>query len=247
MKNISNTRRISKLLFITSCVAVTFAIAFFALFIRGGYPNKILTLFSNTHQETFQPVHNDKAIDAWENSLRQSHLDVDIVFFGDSITRRGHFDKLFPDQTICNLGLGSDTIVGMTDRVSMISAVSPETVFVMGGINSLRDNTLEATIDEYTTMLSNIADNCNSSVYVISVLPISKSKSETLGCSSKTITQFNESLQAISAKFDFPYIDLYSKFVDDNGFMNTNLTTDGVHLTDTAYKIWADTISPYTD
>lgn len=215
------------------------------MFVREDYPKRIISHFSPSQRNTFQPANNAKAIDAWENSLRQSHIDADIVFFGDSITRRGHFDAFFPDKTICNLGLGSDTIAGMIDRVSMISAVSPETVFVMGGINSLRDNTLEATIDEYTTMLSNISDNCAASVYVISVLPISEEKASEIGCSSDTIQQFNESIKDVAKNIGFVYIDLFNKFSSSSGFILDKFTTDGVHLTEDGYNIWADEIRKF--
>ena len=42
------------------------------------------------------------------------------------------------------------------------------------------------------------------------------------------------------------YNDLYS-LLDQNGFVKSEYTTDGVHLTDSAYSIWSDTIRKYID
>ena len=36
------------------------------------------------------------------------HLDADVVFFGNSITRASCFDTYFPDVSICNLGYGGE-------------------------------------------------------------------------------------------------------------------------------------------
>lgn len=245
MKRIFGTPpRLNKKITIVSCLAILFALAFLFLFIRERYPQRILDRFLPSRQSAgVQPVHNERALDAWENCLKQARLDADVVFFGDSLTRRGGFDRYFPEKTVCNLGLGSDTIAGMTERVSMIAAVSPETVFVMGGINSLRDDTLDRSVKEYDALMSRIADSCPASVYVVSVLPISKEKASELGCSPDTIVRFNEAIEASATRCGFLYIDLYRDFATDGGYMTGELTTDGVHLTEEGYTLWTAAIS----
>ncbi|NEO67569.1 MAG: platelet activating factor, partial [Moorea sp. SIO4G2] len=37
-------------------------------------------------------------------------------------------------------------------------------------------------------------------------------------------------------------IDSWSEFIDDEGLLKKEMTTDGVHLTDKAYKIWSQKI-----
>ena len=229
---------------VVSCVAVFFAVAFLALFIHEGYPQRIIQRLSPSKQIEYHAIHNDKALDAWENCLNQLHQKVDIVFFGDSITRRGNFDSYFPDTTICNLGMGSDTLIGMTDRIGMISSVSPSKLFVLGGINSLRDNTLEKSIQEYGSLLSAISGTGIKDVYVISVLPIDKSSSDSIICSPQTITSFNSSIEILAKGKNYKYIDLHSLFADSNGFIKPELTTDGVHLTDEVYLIFSNAIAP---
>ena len=227
------------------CVAIFFFIISIVLFFHGGYPQRIIARFSPPKQIEFTATYNNKVLDAWNNCLTQLHVDADVVFFGDSITRRGSFDKYYPDKKICNLGIGSNTIVDMTDRVDMIELVSPEKVFVMGGINSLRDNTLEQSVSEYDTLLKEISEKSFSEVFIISVLPISTDKSTALGLSTNTIVSFNNSIKALADKYGFQYIDLHSKYVDSNGYINQAMTYDGVHLTDNAYQIWINEISSF--
>ena len=230
---------------IICCLAILFFVISAVLFFRGGYPQKILARFSPSEQIEFHATFNDKALDAWNNCLNQLHEKADIVFFGDSITRRGSFDSILPDKKICNLGLGSDTLVGMAERVNMIESVSPDKVFIMGGINSLRDNTLEQSVSEYEDLLKQISDKNFQQVFVISVLPISKEKSDSLGIAPKTVMSFNSSVETLSEEYGFIYIDLYSSYVSSSGFIKQELTTDGVHLTDDAYQIWYETITPF--
>lgn len=246
MKQYRNTTpRKNKLVVITSCLAFLFAVLFVALFIHDGYHRKIISRLSPKNEIVFQSSHADRAVDGWHNCLNQLHVKADIAFFGDSITRRGNFADFFPDKTICNLGLGSDTLVGMADRVSMIDSISPNTLFIMGGINSLRDNTLHQSIREYDELLSRISDLNAIDVYLISVLPISANKAETLGISSETITSFNNSIFTLSAKYGFSYVDLYSLFTNDEGNIKPDLTTDGVHLTDKGYDLWFNAITGF--
>ena len=244
MKNHSNLLKHRKLI-IVSTIAILFAIAFLFLFFHDGYPKRIINRFSGQLQEQFQPSHSDKAVDAWENCLQQLHINVDIAFLGDSITRRGPFADLFPDIEVCNLGLGSDTLLGMTERVSMVQSVSPDKVFILGGINSLRNNTLDQSIAEYGSLLSAISNRCSADVYVISTLPISANKSESLNCSSQTIVAFNEAICNYADQYGYSFVDLYSIFVSSDGFIRPELTTDGVHLTDEAYLLWRDEIMKY--
>lgn len=247
MKHHSDShRKISKTL-ILSLTTLFFAICTLVLFIHGGYFQKIIDKFSPNKPAEFHATYNDKAIDAWGNSLSQLHPDADIVFFGDSLTRRGNFDVLFPDKTICNLGLGSDTITGMTERIGMIASVSPDKVFIMGGINSLRNDTLEQSTKEYSAMLDKVSEYGFPEVYIISVLPISKSKSDSLPCSPNTINAFNDSIHSLADKNGFHYIDIHHLLASSDGFIDSRYTTDGVHLTDDAYTILSEALSDFVN
>ena len=238
--------RINKFVIITA-IAVFFAVGFFALFFHGNYPQKIISRFTNKVEIPFTANRSDKAVDAWENCLVQLRAKADIVFIGDSITRRGDFASAFPNKTICNLGLGSDTIVGMTDRVSMVNAVSPEQLFVLGGINSLRDDTLAESVSEFDVLLTKIQSDYSGNVYVMSVLPISSDKALSIGCSVSAIKSFNLSIQSLTEKHGFQFIDLFPAFSGADGYILPKLTTDGVHLTDEGYSIFLNTISEYVN
>lgn len=230
-------------LIIVSCVAVTFAIAFFFLFFHGRYPQKILNKLSQTAIDQEKP--RNTAIEGWENCLEQLRPESDIVFFGDSLTEHGSFNEYFPEKRVCNLGLSGDTLAGMIDRFEMINCVSPDIVVILGGINSLRDDSLFSSVQEFDTLLQQIASGCDARIFVISILPISAENDLSKYCSPDTIISFNQELQEITNRYNACYIDLYSLFATEDNHIKPELTTDGIHLSKSAYDIWAETIAPY--
>ena len=38
----------------------------------------------------------------------------------------------------------------------------------------------------------------------------------------------------------FDWIDLYSNFVNENGYLRQELTSDGLHLNEAGYRIWSE-------
>ena len=40
------------------------------------------------------------------------------------------------------------------------------------------------------------------------------------------------------------FLDLFPRFATDSGALKPDLTTDGVHLTGSGYKLWAELLRP---
>ena len=222
------------------CAAVLFAAAFLVLLVRSR-PAK-------NPPDAADPLPYDyNVVDAWDNSLAQLRTKADLAFFGDSLTRLGDFDRYFPDHTVCNLGLNGDTLAGMAARADMLSAVSPDRLFVMGGINSLRPHTLERSVREYEILLSRIASACSAETYVLSVLPVSARVIAEYNGDPDVIVAFNEEIRSLAERNGCTYIDLFSLFVADDGFIRPELTLGGVHLTEEGYRIFTDALRPFID
>ncbi|MFR0836634.1 MAG: hypothetical protein ACLSG8_11420 [Barnesiella sp.] len=84
------------------------------------------------------------------------HLRTDVAFFGDSMTYFGDFDELFSDLSVCNLGFCEDTPNGMLGRMDMIRFAKPKKVFLMAGINGLKDSSLSDFRSSYTELVDSI-------------------------------------------------------------------------------------------
>lgn len=185
-------------------------------------------------------------MEAWRDSLQKMHHDADVVFFGDSITAYSDFQEYFDGEgvDIVELGLYGDNLENMDERVEMITYVSPEKIFLLGGINELRDNNLDKTVEHYEALLDHIQSACpNAELYIQSVLPVSDEKSKDYA-SNETIVAFNEEIKKIAEQRGLTYIDLYS-LLEKDGYINPSYTTDGLHISDAGYTIWGEAIRDY--
>ncbi len=236
--------KVSKKLKIYAIAATAFLLLILAVFIvvfhHAGYDEKVLVKLGLKEQT----VKTNEAILSWERCLEKLDYDADIVFFGDSITCNGDFSRYFPDLKICNLGHGGDTLSGMINRISMVQAITPEKLFLLGGINGLTDFNLDNCVSKYAELLDCLQQSLpDTEIYVQSVLPISSSKELSI-CHNTTIIKFNEEIKKLAESRGITYIDLFSLYVID-GEMNPELTLDGVHLWPDAYDRWAEKIAKY--
>ncbi len=184
------------------------------------------------------------AVFSWNNMLQKLDYTPDIVFFGDSITRGSDFRTAFPSERIVNLGYSGDTLQGMAKRVSMIQALSPKKVFLLGGINGLKERSLRRHVTEYDDLLDLIrAAVPSATVYVQGLLPVSRAK-ERVMCPNATIRAFNEALRILAKQHGCVFVDLYPLY-EKNGEMDPALTVDGIHLQEKAYTKWEKAIAPY--
>lgn len=135
---------------------------------------------------------------------------------------------------------------GMKNRAEMLSSVTPEKIFIMGGINSLTDKNSDSAFQDYKNMLNAVLDAVpDAQIYIESILPISLEKEKECADNS-VITAFNQRLESLALEKNLTYIDLYSLYVL-NGEINPELTKDGVHLQPSAYEYWFSEIQKYVD
>lgn len=237
-------KRQSKKLKIYAIIATTIILlilaAFILVFHHAGYDEKLFVKLGFKEQTS----KINEAVLSWERCLEKLEYDADVVFFGDSITCLGDFQKYFPNIKICNLGHGGDSLSGMINRISMIQSVNPEKVFLLGGINGLTDLNLDNCVSKYAQLLDLLEESLpDTKIYIQSVLPISSSRELSM-CHNTTIARFNAEIKKLAEAHEMEYINLYSLY-ELNGEMNSELTLDGVHIKPEAYDLWAEKISKY--
>ena len=174
-----------------------------------------------------------------------SRFSCDALFFGDSITCDGNFDELFPDLRIVNLGVYGDTLDDLLRRVPEVKAEKPARIFLLGGINSLRDDNADACLLQYAALLDALRRACpDSELIVQSVLPVGDDIVRFLGCSNETIRSFNAELEKLAGERGCGFVDLWPAYEQD-GALDPAMTRDGVHLNFTAYGPWAACIDAW--
>lgn len=179
----------------------------------------------------------EKCLQAWANSLRQLNAKADIVFFGDSLIYYGEFSSIFPDKTVCNLGLRGDTIKGMIDRVELVIMLNPKKIYLMAGINDVANNSEEQFRVRYDELVQRLKKYLPSSeIAVFSILPVNDS-AFSIGCNNIQICKCNSQIKRIAIEYGVYYIDLFSVY-EENGMMPNTLTIDGIHLSNDGYYKW---------
>lgn len=197
-------------------------------------------MMAKIKHEAYVPerVDND-CVASWNNCISKLDMEVDVVFFGDSETAGGDWQKAFPDVKSINLGYIGEDVKGMLRRVDAIAAVHPKKVFLMAGINGLQQQTIGEFEYWYAALVDAIRIEVpEAELYIESILPVTSYSDY---CDNEKIREANVELQRLAVERNIPYIDLYSAYAQE-GALPEEMSYDGLHLTEEAYDIWYETI-----
>ena len=186
-------------------------------------------------------------IRGWTNTLKKMNHDFDVVFFGNSITGGSNFHEYFPNVSICNLGYPGDALDGMILRIDQIKAVNAKKVFIMAGINGLKNQPLDVFENKYERLVRTIkAENADIEIYLQSILPVNNKISNNKYASNDKINDANKIIKYIAKENDCVYIDVNQLYIK-NGELDSSMTKDGVHLLPEAYEKWACLLKTYIE
>lgn len=202
-------------------------------------------MMAKIKREAYVPERQDDCcVNSWNNCINKMDMQADVVFFGDSETAGGDFQKAFPSVKSINLGyIGEDT-KGMLRRVDAIAAVRPRKIFMMAGINGLRQQSMEEFEYWYATLVDSIQDAVpEAELYIESILPVARYSDY---CDNAKIRDANAVLQRLATERNIPFVDLYNAYAKD-GVLPDEMTYDGLHLTIEAYSVWYHMTAPYVN
>lgn len=184
------------------------------------------------------------AVNGWTNSLKSLKLNVDAAFLGNSITYSFPLNNYFKEMSVCNLGYPGDDLDGILMRVEMLKAINPKKIFVMGGINGLKDMSEKDFHHKYEMLIQNIKESIpQAQIYIQSILPVNHIVYSNYG-DNKEIYRFNQIIKEIAFDNSCEYIDLYDIYIH-KGELPAEFTKDGIHLYPKAYDKWANIIKPF--
>lgn len=179
----------------------------------------------------------------WENRINKFLTETvpenPFVFAGDSLVERFPLIKYF-DPRFINRGIGGDHADGLWERRELMALKKkPVALFLMVGINDLLFNYKRHDIPEHQAkFLAYVSEKApKTKLYLHSICPV---KSE--ATSPQEIQAVNNKLKDLANKTNAEYIDLFSLLADSKGEICQEFTIDGVHLSESAYDIWAKEI-----
>ncbi len=158
---------------------------------------------------------------------------IDIVMLGDSLTHRANWKNLLQNEQIINLGIDGNTTKDLLKRIDAIDGINPKIIFIMIGINDLCTSIpLDTIFENYKKILEKL-ENSTSTIAVQGVLVTQ------MPAVNKKVLIFNSLLKEYCIKQKLIYFDLNTNFSNEKGLLREDLTTDGLHLGQKAYKVWA--------
>ncbi len=159
-----------------------------------------------------------------------------LIFLGDSLTDFHDWANFGEHH---NAGIAGDTADGLLYRLHYTLEKKPETLVLMIGINDLLQNQdVETMKRNYKKIFDQVEAIDN--VLILSLLPV-QAMDQTSQINESVIV-LNHFLRSECAVKEFVYIDLYSLMVDKNCGIKEELTSDGVHLTPKAYRVWEEAL-----
>ena len=157
------------------------------------------------------------------------------IILGDSLS------MWFPSQLLpsgkfwLNQGISGENSGQILTRLPTLQANQPNTIYVMAGINDLRQGASDRVIlHNIRSIMGNLRQS-HPQAYIIvqSILPTRNHP-----ISNQRIRNLNRQIMLIAQEEGVSYLNLYPLFRDEQNQMRPELTTDGIHLSRQGYQVW---------
>ncbi len=193
-----------------------------------------LKMSSSKHQLTYEDWKTLLSLEAKAIAQGQgaNHLNI---LVGDSLSMWFPREKLPNNKLWLNQGISGDTSSGVLKRLSFFSETRPDVIYVMAGINDLRNGASdEVILRNHRRIIRTLKQSHPESLIIIqSILPTSQPQ-----ISNSRIRHINEELALIAKEQKVNYLNIHNWFTDSQGNMRSDLTTDGLHLSPRGYDVW---------
>lgn len=177
------------------------------------------------------------------------------ILLGDSISL-WFPDKLLPhDGYWLNQGISGETTRGLLNRLQFLDETNPEVIYIMIGINDLLKGVSNQTIlaNQELIIKHLKAYHPHSLIVIQSILPHQGEKATWEGkvkfknVPLSRIQKLNDQLADMAKRQGIEYINLYPIFADSKGYLDSELTSDGLHLSPQGYRVWSIIIRVFQD
>jgi lysophospholipase L1-like esterase len=174
-----------------------------------------------------------------------------VVFMGDSITDMWQLPKsggFFPGKPYVDRGIGGQTTPQMVLRYRAdVIALQPKVVVILAGTNDIAGNTGPMTLEETEGNLATMAELARLHgirVVLSSVMPVNdvadadgKSIVQTEKRPPGKILALNEWIKKYAADNGYVYLDYFPATADEQGFLKSEMTNDGLHPNAQGYAL----------
>lgn len=178
-------------------------------------------------------------------ALADAEHDVQVVFFGDSITDGWDLQRDFPTKGYINRGIGGQTTAQMLVRFRQdVLNLRPQVMVLLAGTNDIAGNTGPVSnleIEENIMTLCELAQLHGIQVVVSSLLPVHDANPESRDLYDQRplprIAALNRWLKSWSAANGLIWLDYAAAMSDANGKLIVDYSADGLHPNEEGYHV----------
>ena len=184
-----------------------------------------------------------------ENAKLPAREDGRVVFMGNSITEGWAplFPTLFPGKPYVGRGISGQTTAQMLLRFRQdVIELHPSVVVILAGTNDIAGNTGSATLDEIQDNIASMADMARANgirVVLCSVLPVFDYPWKPGIEPAPKIVSLNSWIRSYALTHGAIHADLHSATRDERDGMKAEYTYDGVHASESGYRVMAAVVA----
>jgi len=168
--------------------------------------------------------------------------DVDVVFLGSSTTARGNWHDMFPDISLANRGVLSESAEELTLRLDEVTVLTPTKVFVMAGSADIAKRRPVTEIVSSFEQITNVLTEAGATVYVQSELECALPP---CGRFLDEVRKLNGELAELASRdSEVVFVDVGEALSGANG-LRREYAIAGGNLTAEGYVAWRDHLLPY--
>lgn len=199
-----------------------------------GTNTKAQRLPSPTHEQWKRLLEQEaKAVAKGQGSNRLA------ILLGDSLSLWFPSQRLPGSQLWLNQGISGENSGQIRRRLSAFAQTQPDTIYVLAGINDLRQGVAdEVILNNLRQIVQRLRQNHpRGQVVLQSILPARFN-----AISNERIRNLNQQIAGIAQREGAGYLNLHPLFTDEQGEMRQELTTDGIHLSYQGYEVWQEAL-----
>lgn len=234
-----------KLLLTTNLLSIVLLLI---VVIYAGIPKKVFNKLSGRSTvQSNEPVSCTYALEHFDYHYKTETDTPGIIMLGNSIVRQGNWTRLLKREDIINRGIAGDQLPCICERLKYMKGIGAKIWFLEGGINDLPEKDPVYLFEQYKKMI--LFTKSENAIPVINLVFYLSPKAgekypgraDYQGINAQ-IAELNAMLVDFAKKNDITVIDMTKTFSGENNVLKDEFTTDGVHLSDVAYKAWAEQI-----
>ncbi|HBE16144.1 MAG TPA: acylhydrolase [Cyanobacteria bacterium UBA11367] len=206
-------------------------------------PDSFKSAWAKESQNLTKPTHQQ-----WQRLLQQEAKSMAkgqgnnrlAILLGDSLTMWFPSASLPSGKFWLNQGISGENTTQIKSRIDAFSETRPDTIYVMAGTNDLRQGVSDRVIlNNIRQIIRTLHENHPEAQIILqSILPMRLSS-----IYRDRIANLNLQLALIARQEGAGYLNLHNLFIDDQGQIQPDLTTDGIHLTSRGYQVWQEALN----